>query len=443
MVADGFSTIVPLYSYQSEVLLDRSRLKAWLKGRQIGGSFCGTLDVVTDAVETGSDWNMMSRSQRQAEKLLLKAAKHVKAYDLYSRATEGQPIVDPAEIGLRRIKLLNDATIEALPCDPDTTTGDTCNWLIDEFPLFPRSDEVFGVIKPSILHGKRMVILGTPRGRQHKFYDLYKKWQELGQGSGWSWHRTTIEDAVQGGLKLQDHDGNRLPYQTFRKQEILDIGTELYNQEYMCTFSDRLIAFLTWDLIRKSQSSNVSLIRSLDYLQHCGRKLYAGVDIGRRHDLTVIWVLSRAGDIFKTESVFVMDRVPFRKQEKFLGDLLKTKQVMGCCIDEQGIGMQLAENLQADFPGIVKPISPTNANKSEMANRIKIAMENGEFLMPVDDEVRDDFESIEKLVSSAGNVILSAPRSASGHGDRFWAAALGVHAACKCKPFELVMAVAG
>src|SRR5690606_7011202 len=144
-----------------------------------------------DAIENGEDWNMMSRSQRQAEKLLLKVAKHVRAINRYIVNTLGRPpIVDEDRIGSTRITLRNGVTVEALPCDPDTTTGDTANWLLDEFALYPKSDAVFGVIKPSILHGKKMLIVSSPRGRQHKFYDLFKM---NGQGrdvSGWSVHKT-------------------------------------------------------------------------------------------------------------------------------------------------------------------------------------------------------------------------------------------------------------
>ena len=58
-----------------------------------------------------------------------------------------------------------------------------------------------------------------------------------------------------------------------------------------------------------------------------------------------------------------------------------------------------------------------------------------------DVEVAADFASIECDITVAGRVKLSAPRTSSGHGDRFWAAALAVHAAVTHKPFKLVMAV--
>jgi len=433
--------IVPLRAYQRAVIADKARLKGWVKSRQIGGSFTSTLDMVLDAISTGNDWNTMSRSQRQAEKLLAKAAKHVRAIDMYLREAMGHPgIVDADEIGQRRIRLRNGATLEALPCDPDTTTGDTVNWLIDEFPLFPKSDEIFGVIKPSIMLGKRMIVLGSPRGRNHKFYDLFKTYEELGPASGWSFHRTTIEDAVRDGLELVDHLGNVLTFEQFKAQELRDLGTEMFAQEYMCAFSDKLVAFLEWETIRRAQDERLPMLRTVEQLAKLGKRLYVGVDIGRRHDLTVMWILSKLGDVLTTESIFVLDRCPFREQEALLASILKTKVVDGCLIDQMGIGMQLAENMARDFPAIAVPFTPTNATKAAAANRLKIAMDAGAFIMPADDDVAEDFASIEKAVTGAGNIQISAPRSETGHGDRFWAAAMAVEAAYRRPPFELVLA---
>jgi len=443
--AKELMAVLPLHRYQKNFIMDRSRLKAWLKARQIGGSVTATADMVLDALITGQDWNTMSRSQRQAEKLLAKAAKHIRAINKYIVDALGcDPIVDDKNIGLRRIAYNNGATLEALPCDPDTTAGDTVNWLIDEFPLFPKSDEIFGIIKPSIMHGKRMTVIGTPRGRHHKFHDLRSNYIKKGKkGSGWSWHRTTIEQAVADGLILRDPEGDVVSFADFKRQEIADIGLDMWNQEYMCQFTDALIAFLQWKTIKRCQDENIPMMRSMDWFAKQEKQFYVGVDVGRRKDLTVIWVISKTGDVYKTEAVFVMDRTPFSKQESFLKKLIAIPNVRGCSIDEQGIGMHLAENLVEEFGRrIIEPVAPTNANKIDMATGLKIAMDEGNFFMPEDEDIAADFESVEKSTTDRGNVVIAAPRSANGHGDRFWAASFAIRCAARCRPFEFVGAVA-
>lgn len=434
--------IIPLYAYQARYIRDKTRLKGWVKSRQIGGSFTATLEMVLDALETGEDWNTMSRSQRQAEKLLGKAARHVRAINNYVVSVLRQPpVVREDDIGSSRIRLANGATLEALPCDPDTTTGDTCNWLIDEFGLFPKSDLIFGVLKPSIIHGKKLRVISTPRGRKNKFFELYNRWQQGRQGSGWSWHCTTIEEAVAGGMVLRNEHGETLAIEQFKAQELADLGLEMYLQEYMCVFSDKLVAFLPYNVIIGCQAGNLPMVRQLDSFANLDRDLWVGVDVGRKRDLTVVWVVSRTGDAFTTEAVFVLDRMPFEEQRRVLSGILRNRNVAAACIDSQGIGMQLAEELDKAFPGRVSQVSFTNPLKAEIAHRLKIAMESGNFWMPADPAIVEDFESVERDITDSGLVRIAAPRSSTGHADRFWAAGLALHAASIHRPMELVLAV--
>lgn len=430
--------VVPLYPFQARVLRDPARLIGWLKSRQIGGSFTCTLKMVLHAIETGEDWNTMSRTQRQAEKLLKKAATHVKAINEYVQTVlKSSPIVKPDDIGTRRITLLNGAALEALPCDSDTTTGDTCNWLIDEFALFPGSEEVFAVIKPSIMHGRRMLVVSSPRGRRNKFFELHERFAR--GDSGWSFHKVTIKDAIDDGFAPTNENGRAFTFEEFEKQEVGDMGAEMFGREYMCRFSDKLVAFLTHALVKRCTTSNLRMSMTSELLIAIGRDLYVGVDIGRRHDLTVIWVVSKSGDAYVTEAVHRLDRTPFREQERVIRTVLDSHRVVSCMIDENGCGMQLAENMKADYPGVVVPFSFTNPSKAEIAGRLKASMESEAFWMPNDDAMVEDFASIERNVTAADNVTIAAPVGSGGHGDMFWAAALAVHAAATMRPFELVM----
>lgn len=434
--------IFPLYDFQKRVVSDPARLIGWLKARQVGGSTTATLKITLDAVEHGESWRTMSRSQRQSESLLAKVAKHALAINEYATQVLRQSrVVDPEQISAHRVPFCNGASVEAVPCDPDTTVGETCNWLLDEFALYPRSKAIFGVIKPSIMHGKKMMVLSSPRGRRGKFFDLWRMYEQMGADSGWSWHKTTIEDAIRDGFCPKDERGRPMTFEQFRDQEIRDIGLEMWLQEYMCVFSDKLTAFLPYRVIVACSSANIPLVRTLDALQTLDRDLYIGVDIGRRRDLTVIWVLSRSGDNFTTESVFVLDNTPFEEQARILRSVLASGHVAGCCIDQGGIGMQLAEMLAETFPGIVEQVSFTNANKAEMAHRLKLAMEAGNFWMPDDDDLKADFASVERDVTDSGLIRIAAPHSGTGHGDRFWAAALAMRATNIFRPFELVLAI--
>jgi phage FluMu gp28-like protein len=67
-----------------------------------------------------------------------------------------------------------------------------------------------------------------------------------------------------------------------------------------------------------------------------------------------------------------------------------------------------------------------------MAFGLRRELEARTLLIPALDEVKDDFHSIKKIVTSANNVRLEADKSdseVSGHADRFWGWALANHAA--------------
>ena len=45
-------SIFPLFRNQKKYIADRSRLKGWLKARQIGGSTTATLEIAFDMLES-------------------------------------------------------------------------------------------------------------------------------------------------------------------------------------------------------------------------------------------------------------------------------------------------------------------------------------------------------------------------------------------------------
>ncbi len=436
---DQKKVILPLYGYEQRFMEDRSRLKLWLKARQIGGSTTATLDIVLDAVTNGEDWHTMSRSQRQAKKLLLKAKKHVRAINRWSAARGLPPVADESEMGTETITFRNGASISAVPCDPDTTVGETSNWLLDEFSLFPDSHRLYAIIKPSIMHGKRMIVLFTPRGKESKGHDMVQDCQA--GTSGFSFHRTTIKEAFNDGLVLYDEKGNRTNYETFRDQEIKDVGEEMYLQEYECIFSDELHVLLSWSLIMSCQNERVTTHKTMRQLEGLGRDLFVGIDIGRRHDLTVIWILSRNGDEHTTECVIVLDRAPFPEQEAAIEAVMATNRVAALRVDEQGNGMQLSEHFSTKYPLTAEGVSFTNPNKQTMGGRIKTYMEAKNLWIPDDQEIARDLSSVQRNVTSTGALQLSADRSRGGHADRFWALALALAASASYQPMELGMAL--
>jgi phage FluMu gp28-like protein len=130
-----------------------------------------------------------------------------------------------------------------------------------------------------------------------------------------------------------------------------------------------------------------------------------------------------------TLAIFELAGTPFREQFALLSELLAIRGVRRCCIDAGGLGMQLAEDLVERFGGHrVEAVTFTPALKSQLACGLRIAVEGRRIRIPNDERIRNDWHSVERSLTESGHFRLFAPRKEGSHADRFWAAALAVHA---------------
>ena len=99
-------------------------------------------------------------------------------------------------------------------------------------------------------------------------------------------------------------------------------------------------------------------------------------------------------------------------------------------IDETGIGMQIAEDLQKKW-GETKVVRVyfTARTKEELAERLKAKFQDRLIRIPADEDLREDLHSVQKTVTPAGNI-----KYEGSHADRFWSLALAVYAASQEEP---------
>ena len=244
----------------------------------------------------------------------------------------------------------------------------------------------------------------------------------------WSHHKTPIQLAVSEGLvdkiyqrktTLQEQED----WMANEKDNCFDEYTWL--QEYCCIAVDEASAFLPYDLIATCELNDI--LRPLEDIKH---DFYVGVDIGRRKDLTVIWVLEKIENIKYTRLVVELAKMPFHKQEEILHEILSHKLFRRDCQDDTGIGMQMAENAQVKFGKFrVEGVTFTNKVKEDLAYRLRTEFENKTVFIPNRHEIREDLHSVRKITTASNNIRFDADRSDNGHADRFWALALALHAA--------------
>jgi len=391
-----------LHPYQRKWVNDTSPVKMWLAARQIGKSFAVAMEAVVEALENKCNTLILSSSERQSNEVMQKVLSHTRVLcainrkAILTRETKEEVVFS------------NGSRIISLPANPDTARGFAGNVFLDEF-AFHRDDEaIWAAMYPAVTRGYKIRVTSTPNGNKNLFALMWHK------GEGISRHKTDIYDAKTDGFDV-DIDALR--------QGIYD--PDAWAQEYECRFIDDATAYIPYEMIASCEDAGATMELPQRFLLS-DKELYLGMDIGRIHDLSVIWIWERIGDVLWTRAVYVMRKAPFSlQQDKLYGFL---PYVRRACIDASGIGMQFVEDAKKRYGEKVEGVTFTREIKEDLGVKLKRMMEDKRLRIPVDRAIRDDLHAVRKYVTPAGNVRLDADRTDAGHADRFWAAALGVSA---------------
>ena len=453
--------------YQGRWNADKSRLKIMEKCRQAGISWCDSLDTLLETA--GADWPfdcwVSSRDQIQAQLYGQDTAAWAKRVNI-AAAELGDSVLEDAQgrkISALRLPLANGRSIWSLSSNVDAQAGKRGTRKMDEFALNPQNRQLYAIGKPGTQWGGRVVIFSTHRGTANFFNELIVEIREKNNPKKFSLHRVTIVDAVNDGLLIKlkqswakmDPNDPRLEmseddWLQSQRDECPD--DETWQQEYMCSPADDTTAFLSYDLIAtclmrgadnlrvtteetRDQSGRKGKIRrlqnlTLEQIAALPYDLYAGVDIGRMHDLTSPWIAAQIGDVLTPVAILEMEGVAFSRQEAELYPFLELPRLRRACFDRTGIGRQFVERAQERFGTYkIEGIDFTAATKEELAYPIRAAFEDRTTRVPDDRLITADHRAIKKEQTAGDNVRFSADRGKNGHADRFWSHALCKHAA--------------
>ncbi len=402
---------VPLLPYQREDVECEARFRWCCWSRQTGKSFTKSLRRILRGLKRGRTQIFLSAGERQARELMDKARQHCQAlkigFDYYEKSFFADTSFKQLEIHLPR-----GVRIIGLPANPQTARGFTGDVFLDEFAMHADDRQIWSAMFPALLRGQgELDVASTPAGCKNVFHDLR-------ENETFSHSTITLPQAISQGLDVDLDEVRR------------SMGDEeLFRQEFLCEFLDEATALLTYEQISACEDPRLRTNVSVDELATLDTDLYLGVDVARRRDLTVVWVLSVEGGDYVTRGLWTLANAPFREQQALLRDLLRLRHVRRCCMDAGGLGMQLAEAAVDEFGAHrVEGVTFTNPVKTQLAGALRIAVENGRIRIPIDEALRNDWHSLERSVTSGGHIRFDARRQQGTHADRFWGAALAVHA---------------
>jgi len=472
--------IIPLLPYQREDVESPARFNWCCWSRQIGKSFTKSLRRILRGLKRRRNQVFLSAGERQSRELMLKAQQHCQALAI-AAAYRCDSSFEGMEVRHLQLTLPNGVRVIGLPANPQTARGFTGDVFLDEFAMHREDREIWAAVFPTLLRGEgELDVASTPKGPANLF-------AELRDNASFRHSTVTLHDAIAQGLRLNAEEIRRSIH-----------DESLFRQEFLCEFLDDVGAFLTHEQIAACEDATLTLparlaTGSTERTQRIGESLraimrsracFVGVDVGRRRDLPVFWVLGfpasgfgvregrrervswggnpgafhspgpslssggeedsltprpvslagRGGGLV-TLGVIEMRDAPFREQYDVLRRVMGFSAVHGCCIDATGVGMAMAEAAEEDFgTGRVEAVTFTPAMKDRLATGLKRHIEDRTVRLPVDDAVRSDLHSVRWDVTTGGTGRFLVSQESDAHADRFWALALAIRAAEHAAP---------
>jgi phage FluMu gp28-like protein len=382
--------------------------------RRIGYSFAAGFRALRSCLEWKHNVIVLSKKEELAKEFVSEAvAPHVRAIGILANYHQGY--VPQTSIFKQECQFSNGSRIIALTANPDSARSYEGDVILDEFAFHIDARKVYEAIEPSITRGYSLEVISTPNGQQGEYYKLAKA---AGLVDGlreanceWSAHKTDIYEAIEQGCR--DRYGKPLRLEAVRAGCLDD---EMWAQEYCCQFVSIAMQWIPPELFE----ANVSAEATTGHPESGLQGLYAGWDVVRSRDLSVIWLTELVGDVSWTRGVIELSGTPTPVQMDEARALMPLIRRMA--IDRSSMGLTIFEQLDREFPGKVEGVLFSRAIKEALAVRGKRRMEEKKVRLPDTDVIRNSFRSVKKMVTDTGQARFDAAHDERhGHADHFWA----------------------
>jgi hypothetical protein len=290
------------------------------------------------------------------------------------------------------IETTNGSTIQFFSAERyDNIRGFTFDYLVcDEF-AFMAEQAWTEVLRATVLvKGKKVLLISTPKGKNH-FYNLFNL-------DGVNPQYKSFKQTSYDGLAAKDEiDGARstLPENVFK-------------QEYLAEFVEN--------------GAGVFMNLQVNEAPPQTPKYYAGIDLGRAEDYTVLTVLNDKANVVYCE------RWRQRTWQSIINEILPILHKYKChtYIESNSVGDAIFEQIHTAYKN-VKPFYTSGQSKQEIIESLQVSIQNSEFTILNKDWLKKEFELFTYEYSKTTRSIkYSAPPGF--HDDGVMSCAIAYHA---------------
>lgn len=446
--------------YQQEFLNSTERFQIWLKMRQGGFSYAAAAKALARAQNLDDYTCIISSYKLDDAKEKIRYAKQI--YDSLPDSYKKKKLVEnqtSLEFADKSGRKSVGTRIIAQGKGPIRGKGsnNVLDIILDEFAFFGSWDEVVYTSAVPVLtrvkHGS-LIIISTPLGKIGKFYIIWsnsKRFRNYKRRIVYWWDFSLLCKDVPLARKIAQDMPTLERVERFGTEQLHELfnamDLESFQQEFECAFIDDATSYFPLTMVYvcvmndEAEDGQISeqdrlMTKSFEELrQKTIGRLGGGYDVGRKRDASELISLDDTELTKVLRHMATYKQSDFDLQKREVSRYLEIARPVRLCIDETGLGMDLAETMRKKHGGRVEPVTFTNALKEEMAIDLHKAFERGRsgILIPNDRDLISQIVAIKRDVTSNGLFRYSVDRNEKHHGDKFWGLALANHALERCK----------
>jgi phage FluMu gp28-like protein len=403
------------FPYQAKLLQDESKRLVACMGRQSGKTTTIALKAIKFAVSNKAVTILItSPSLRQSMIMFNRIINLIATSPLKQRVTRATRTT---------IQFDNKSEIIALPASENMLRGYSAHMIICDEAAFMPEQLITNIIFPMISSTQgHAIFLSTPWGRNHFFYRAF-------MNPNYSVHRVRSSE-------------NPLITPQFLDEMRQNMTDEAYKMECEAEFVEAANSFFQQDLIRQCVVNDppIELIESLEDNIPAGN-YYAGVDFGKHKDHSTIAVVKRESQSLSLQLVYLHEFELGTAYSSVINHLVRTHQKINLqkiIVDQTGIGEPVLDELKSQGFSNVQGVTFTVKTKEELLTTLKLLMEQKRLKLPYHRRLCQQINEQQFEYTRSGHLAFSHPEGS--HDDMLWALSMGVWAATRETPSNLIRA---
>ena len=456
---------IELDFWQDDFIRNRNRYISLLKSRQTGFSFVVAIKGLVKALDparTQYTKQFVSYNEEDAQEKIRYARQF---YDSIPNRYKKKLVHQTATmLEFEDVGSKTTSRLISLPCRPPRgKNGDVC---LDEFAIYlPRlSKEIYTAASFCTLRRGCIEVGSTPLGTIGKFYEICTNRESYPNFDRYFipwWYAKVMCKDVRGAVQFAKEMETAERVERFGTDRLISLfqnsTLEDFQQECECVFIDSSASYISLELIyantpgRREEDIPTNIEKDEDYFAakrdveiYCfrdadelilnyspekyGSPLFMGLDIGRTSDATVFYIIGVINGKKRSVLRHEMRNADFDAQTAVLNKLMENLPIYRCCIDDGGIGRNLAENAHKRYGERAELYHFDLQSKEILAMGVRTGLERREYELDNDRDFHAQIHSIKRTPSSGGSFRYDAERNEKGHADSFWAWALASYA---------------